>query len=150
MRPLDFRRILRLDRIDFCRLVDTGPTSQRERGVVGVMDRVGERVGWARLDEAQFASCLRGEAVVEVCAPQQPIAFTLRNPKGRPFTAVWLEAIDAPYIVGGGVGAERVQTFLLPYIPGKWRMRFGRRNSTKSVLFDPRKDSPYTLPFPPD
>ena len=136
--------LMRIGDFTFCRLLDGG------RGEIGILTHLDdERIGWARLDEAQFARCVSGEAVVEPCAPKQSIEFTIRYPKGHPSDEAWLEAVDVPFSIGSSVSPGDEEHFLLPNIPGKWRVRFGRE-STKSVLFDPRKDSPYTLPFPPD
>ncbi len=149
LRSLGVRREFRIDQFSFCRLVNGGLGPLRGRGEVGFITRNRDRIAWARLDEAQLASCLSGESVVEPCSVQPPMQFTLRVPEGHPANKVVLEAIGVPYVMGGGVLPGSEQTLVLPAIPGKWRIRFGR-DLKQSVIFDPRKDSPFTLPLPRD
>ena len=140
---LDIESEIRVDGFTLCRLRNGG------RGELGVVVYDGDRVGWAKLDEAQLGRCMRGEAVVEVCAAQETRDLTIRFPAGMQDDEFRLEAVEVPFVFGDSVEPGGESTLALPAIPGKWRVLFGREG-TDAYLIEAKAGSTITLRSPRD
>jgi len=140
----DYSTELRVDGFTICRFSDLGPQPGREPGELGIFVDVGERIGWAVLDEAQLARCLRGEAVVEFTKPTDLRDLTVRVPKHLPDDEIWLEAVDVPFHMGVDCGPGGESILGLPAIPGKWRVFYGREGN-RGYLIEPGAKSEITI-----
>jgi len=116
----------------------------RNDEVVTAVKWVNDGFRCTTLSADEFARCLRGEAVLELGAPQKLRSITIRLPSGTEADEVWLESVERPFLIGDSFNSDGSTTFDLPNIPGKWKVLIDRERYAGGQI-DPSKSTDITL-----
>ena len=121
-----------------CRFLETGPGPLRGRGALSVVAHLDDGFAWTSMEEAEFARCLEGKAVLRL--ERRASARSIRiHPLAN--GDLVLDRSDFPWVVREYLAGGFDENLTVPDVAGAWRVRFEGKPST----FDPTENSELEL-----